>query len=66
MANFCIAYVSVKREVKVVRCTFIQRGVPVSEDAYPGPLAGEVKWPVPFLATFYLPGVATRYPFTAG
>ena len=52
MANVCIAYVSVKRKVKVVLCTFIQKGVPVSEDAYPGPLACEVKWPVPFLATF--------------
>ena len=37
-------------KAKVVPYTFVRRGVPVTEDAYPEPSACEVGWPVPFLA----------------
>ena len=43
------------KKVKVVLYTFVCRGVPVREDTYPEPLACEVGWPVPFLATFISP-----------
>ena len=39
----------------MVPYTFVHRGVPVRENTYPEPLAYEVGWPVPFLATFISP-----------
>jgi len=41
--------------VKVVPYTFVRSEVPVREDTNPEPLAFEVGWPVPFLATFISP-----------
>ena len=41
--------------IKVVPYTFVHRGVPVREDTYAEPSAGEVGWPVPFLAAFSSP-----------
>ena len=43
------------KKVKVILYTFICRGVPVRKDTYPESLAGEVGWPVPFLAAFVIP-----------
>ena len=42
-------------KVKGVPYTFVRRGVPVREDTNPEPLACEVGWPVPFIATFISP-----------
>ena len=44
-----------KVRVKVVPYTFVRKGMPVREDAYPEPSICEVGWPVPFLATFISP-----------
>ena len=42
-------------KVKVAPYTFVRRGVPVREEAYPEPSAFEAGWPVPFLAAFISP-----------
>ena len=41
-------------------------GVPVGGTLILSRRHSEVGWPVPFLAAFNFPGVATRYPFAAG
>ena len=43
------------KKVKVVRYTFVRRGVPIREDTYPEPSACGVGWPAPFFAAFISP-----------
>ena len=41
-------------------------GVPIRRTLIFSCPYSEVGWPVPYLATFHFPSVATRYPFAAG